>query len=82
MDHPQSNTPRRWTLDRPESRRQPLPRDGDRRWGQRFVLYGLAATLVTIGLWCFVILGRTESLRKDLARHMDWLAEAGASETE
>lgn len=42
------------------------------------MLYGLAAILVIICLWCFVILGRTESLRKDLARHMDWLAEAGA----
>lgn len=48
-----------------------------RRQGHYFVLYGLAAILVAISLWCFVILGRTESLRKDLARHMDWLAQAG-----
>ncbi|MDA8018628.1 MAG: GGDEF domain-containing protein [Thermoanaerobaculia bacterium] len=45
--------------------------------GHRLFLYGLAAILVAISLWCFVILGRTESLRADLTRHMGWLEEAG-----
>ena len=46
--------------------------------GHTFVFYGLAAVLLAISLWCFLILGRTESLRSELARHMDWLEQAGA----